>query len=222
MNPIYLSRSSFNKFQRSVLSDYKIKKQKGLTPVFHRNNLEINVTKLANLEIAIAYERRVTPKWSWELEAGYNFSISNGQRDDFFLDIYPLYKFEGINVITGPKYYFRSRLYLEPLFHYRYQQADSIRTRYPEFGRYILQDQYRNDFGMSIRIGAVTNIHGVVLDTYWGVGIRAMLVHQLAYGYYPESSSSIIWYNKDHEPVTNDFVKWLPFFSLGLKIGFGF
>jgi hypothetical protein len=99
---------------------------------------------------------------------------------------------------------------------------DSARTKFPS-GALLLQDEFRNDLGASIRIGQLIRVGGMIVDGYFGLGIKAMFIRQYAYGYYyyPDSMS-FHWYNEEHIPVVKDMVQWYPVIGLGIKLGFGF
>jgi hypothetical protein len=64
---------------------------------------------------------------------------------------------------------------------------------------------------------------GLVMDIYWGLGVRALLVHEVAYAYYlSEEDDRLIWYNQNHQPVISDYTTFLPIINVGVKLGFGF
>lgn len=219
---VYRSRFTFSKYMHWVAHVRKHDKFEWLAPPFRYNMIKINFSRMANLEIALSYEGRITKKWSCEIETGYQFNAGNNLGDDGPLNIYPLYKYSGFSVITGPKYYFNSRGYVQPLIHYRYLEMDSARTKFPT-GSFLLQDEFRNDFGVSIRIGQLIRVGEMIVDGYFGLGIKAMLITQYAYGYYyyPDSNA-FHWYNDEHTPVIKDLVQWYPIIGLGIKLGFGF
>ena len=218
---VYGSKFTFSKYQHWINRRRKHDKFEWIAPAFKHNVIKFCFSRLANLEIAIAYEYRVSKKWSWEIEAGYQFNGNNNMGDDGPLDVYPLYKYRGFSVNTGPKYYFNSRGYIQTLVQYRYLEMSSTRTRFLT-ERYHLEDQYRNDVGFSIRVGQLIRMGPLTLDGYFGLGIKAMLIHQLDYGTYEEDDIRLYWYNNNHAPEVNNLVHWYPIIGLGIKIGFGF
>ncbi|MEI7727896.1 MAG: hypothetical protein WCK09_22505, partial [Bacteroidota bacterium] len=101
-----------------------------------------------------------------------------------------------------------------------------IRTDWPDkggSGNGKLQDQYRNDLGLSIRIGIMKRYGTFVVDYYFGGGVKYIMVHQLVYGsYYYHDSGQMHWYNEDHSPIVTDQTLLGLVINLGIKIGFAF
>jgi hypothetical protein len=101
---------------------------------------------------------------------------------------------------------------------------DSAVSKLPT-GTLCLQDQFRNEFGFSLRIGKITRIGSMSLDGYLGLGIKAVATKRFAYGYYYNQGTSdyyFRWYNDQHIPIEDDFLTWEPILSAGIKIGGGF
>ena len=222
---IYWSKYSLSNYMKSMSRLRRKDKFEWLAPSFRNNIIKLNVGRLANLEIAFSYEARFTKKWSYEIETGYQFSAANKLVIDQPLGIYPLYKYDGFSIITGPKYYFDSRDYIQPLVHYRYLIMDSTMSKFPG-GQYRLQDEFRNDLGISIRFGQLRRLgNAMIIDGYIGLGIKAVMVRQIAYGYYYSAGETDLyfrWYNDQHTPRLNNYLQWWPIISFGIKLGIGF
>lgn len=220
---IFTSRYYYSKYIHSLVRQVKKDKFEWLAPPFRPNIVKFNISKLANLEFAIGYEWRLSRTFSLDIETGYQYAAIRGQADDFFMDLYPLYKYDGFTLVGGCKTYFNSRGYVELLSHYKYLVMTQTKTLFAGDGRYAFQDQYRNDYGLSIRIGEMTRIgNWAIFEGYFGIGVMVANVHQLIYGSYDEDSSIIRWKNADHSPVMKDSDVILPIVNAGIKIGVGF
>jgi len=183
--------------------------------------LKWNISKLAHLEIALAYEQRIGRLFTWETELSAIFGVRTA--DAYYTIPVPLYNYNGFSVTTYPKYYIiNSTTYVSAVAMYRYLWATDIRTDWPEKQENgQLQDQYRNDLGISLRIGIMKRYGVFVVDYYLGGGIKYILLHQLVYGYYLyHDSGQMRWYNEDHSPNIYDKVLLGPVINLGIKIGF--
>lgn len=192
-------------------------------PRHYANFLKWNITKLAHLEIALSYERLIADKLTWETELSAIFGVQSA--DAYYQIPQPLYNYNGFSVTTYPKFYIlNSTTYLSMVFMYRYLWATGIRTGWPdshENGE--LQDQYRNDIGLSIRIGIMKRYGIFVVDYYFGGGVKYIMLHQLVYGsYLYHDSSTMRWYHEDHSPDVFDRVLPGLVINLGIKIGFAF
>ena len=199
-------------------------RQETRNPLITKNFLKWNVSKLAHLEVAFSYERLIAPNLTWETELSAIFGVKSA--DAYYMNNYPLYNYNGFSVTTYPKFYLiNPRTYLSFVFMYRYLWATDIRTDWPDGGNGNgqLQDQYRNDFGLSARLGIMKRYGQFVVDYYLGAGIKYIMLHQLVYGMYEyHDSSQMIWYNPDHSPTVQDRIIYGPVVNLGIKIGFGF
>jgi hypothetical protein len=194
-----------------------------LAPPFRQNIVKFNISKMANIELAIGYEYRFTKIFAFDLETGFQYAAMTGEANDAFMDLYPLYKYTGLTLVTGCKTYLNSRGYLEFLSHYKYLVMNQTKTLFPNGDRYAFQDQTRNDYGFSIRIGELTRIGDIViLEGYFGLGVMVVNVQQEIYGTYDEDSSILHWRNADHSPVASETQLLMPIVNAGIKIGFGF
>jgi hypothetical protein len=193
-------------------------------PFLYNNFLKINISKLFHLEIAFSYERLINKKFTWETEVSAIFGVTSA--DAHYTINYPLYNYSGFSVTSDPKFYIiNSRTYLAPVFMYRYLWVLGMRTSWPDKGgnSSTLQDQYRNDFGLSLRIGVMKRYGKFVFDYYVGGGIKYILLHQLVYGsYYYHDSSTMYWFNADHSANTDDRRLFGPVINAGIKIGLAF
>jgi hypothetical protein len=193
-------------------------------PHIFRNFIKLNLARLIHLELSFAYERSISPHFSWETEASYTFGIQ--EADAHYTIDYPIYNYNGLSILTAPKYLFCFVGYLTPVLLYRYQWFTGVRTDWPAedpSGYGELQDQKRDDFAGSVRIGMMKRFHHIILDSYFGVGAKYIIVHQKIYGSYDgHDSSGFYWYNEDHSPNDKTVYLWDPVINLGIKLGFGF
>jgi hypothetical protein len=221
---VYESRWVYSGYMHWVEGIRKRDKFESHAPPFTNNIFKFNFSKLANLEIAFSYEVRITKEWSCEVETGYQFEAGSQKRDDFFMGLYPLFKYSGFSYITGPKYYFNSRGYIEPLIHYRYLEMSRARSKSPEQSGYVLQSQFRNDAGFSVRVGQLIWTGDMILEGYFGLGVKLVYIRQYADGWYlyDDSSNYFRWYNEDHSPKVENIRQLWPVIGLGMKLGFGF
>jgi hypothetical protein len=223
---IYHDRESFSSYMRKVTKQFKKGRLPSRSCRSFNNMLKFNVTKIINVEIAFAYERKLAKRWSMEIETGYQFAVADPMSDDFFMGMYPLYKYRGVNIVTGPKFYPGKIGYLQLVVIYHYLDMDLSRTQLaaPD-EHYGLQYQYRNDIGGGLRFGIVTRAsRSMIIDSYIGLGLKACLINQFIYGTYPEDDSMnyFYWYNTDHSADHNHVTLPMPVISAGIKIGIGF
>jgi hypothetical protein len=86
-----------------------------------------------------------------------------------------------------------------------------------------LQDQYRNDLGLSLRIGTMRCYGKTVVDWYIGGGIKYSMVHQIVYGrYLYHDSNAMYWFHPDHSADVDDHFLFQPVINFGIKIGRAF
>jgi hypothetical protein len=197
------------------------KMDKYCNPFRYGNFLKINIAKLIHLEFAIAYERRIGKKLSWETEAGYQVGVRNA--DAHYMFNYPLYNYNGFTVLTYPKYYcINSRTYIGLAFLYKYLYFTQVRTGFQDTGGEggSLQDQFRDDYGLSVRIGMTKRFGNFILDLYGGLGYKYVTIHQVIYGYYLYHDSS--QYHAYDTPEIYNETLYMPIVNFGIKIGFGF
>jgi hypothetical protein len=219
---VYKSRSEFRDFLYALEKRVKKEHRDWMAAPFYHNILKLNFSLLANLELAISYEHRFDRTFAIDMEAGYQFQGVPGDAGDP-MNVYPLWKQHGISAVTGMKYYFNKQGYIEPVMIYKYLTMIQANSKWPNAGYIILQDAFANHYGMALRVGTLTRLWGMIVDGYFGLGVKVVMTYQLAYGEYPiEDSNEFFWYNTDHSPVVNDLVQWWPVVNLGIKLGFGF
>jgi hypothetical protein len=221
---VYFSSKSLYLYIEKLKAKKKRDKFEWRTPVFTHNMIKWSFSRLALLQLAVAYEYRFTKTWSFEFEGGYQFKAGDQLNPRGPGKLIPYYRFEGPVAQTGVKYYFNSRGYVEPLVHYNYLVMDSAVSKLPT-GKLCLQNQFRNEFGLSLRVGQLIRMGTLIIDGYFGLGIKAVITKRFAYGYYYQQGTSdyyFRWYNDQHIPVEDDFLNWDPIISLGIKIGGGF
>jgi hypothetical protein len=219
----YASRWSYHAYLSKRERILKREKDATYNPLIYKNFLKFNLLKLVHLEIAFAYERVIAPKLSWETEISFIFGIQGA--DAHYMMPYPAYNYNGFSVTTNPKYYIISpRGYLGMVFMYRYLWFDQVRTGWPDDDAAgELQDQDRNDYGLSLRIGMMRRYGQMVVDWYLGGGVKIIQLHQLVYAHYTYADSdSKHWLHEDHSPDVYDMVFLGPVINAGIKIGFGF
>jgi hypothetical protein len=107
---------------------------------------------------------------------------------------------------------------------YRYLWAAGMRTDWPDKRDYgMLQDQYRNDLGLSFRVGYMRRYGQFVVDFYLGAGLKYVMLHQLIYAdYLYHDSDAMHWRNEDHSPDVYDLFLYQPVINGGIKIGVAF
>ena len=222
---IYQDHETFLSYMGEVKMQFKKHRLPSLSCRSFNNMLKFNITKILNAEIAFAYERKFSNRWSLELETGYQFAVADPMSDDFFLDMYPLYKYNGVNIVAGPKFYPGKIGYLQLIVIYHYLDMDLSKTKLASPHRYYgLQYQYRNDIGGGLRFGIVTRAsRSMVVDSYIGLGLKACLINQFIYGTYSEDDSwnYFHWINTDHSAENNHVTLLMPVISAGVKLGIG-
>ena len=218
---VYQGPLSYKKYLADLHRDSKARKTHARTSIDHDNYLKFNLAKLVHVEFAFAYEHKFTRRFSWETEAGYLLGFQNA--DAHYQISYPLYNYNGLTFLTYPKFYSKNlRFYISPVLHYRYLWFNQVRTGYPG-GSDNLQDQIRDDAGLSLRFGIMRTVKNSVIDWYVGLGGKYVYVHQSDYGrYLYHDSGEMHWFNQDHSPVIKDYNLFQVIFNLGIKIGFGF
>jgi len=219
----YTSRISYHSYLTGQQRNLKKEKNETYSPFLYKNFLKINLFKLAHLEVAFSYERVIAPKWSWETEISCIFGLQDANA--YYQFNYPLYNYNGFSVTTNPKYYIISpRVYVGMVFIYRYLWFNQVRTGWPDkVDNGNLQDQYRNDYGISLRIGMMRRYGPFVADWYVGGGIKVIRLHQLVYAHYLyHDSNTMHWRHEDHSPDVYDRNLLEPVINAGIKIGFGF
>jgi hypothetical protein len=222
---VYHDHWAHSSYLREIHKQVKKDKIAGKSCMSFHNFLKFNVTKLANLEIAFDYEHRFTQQLTVEGEIGIQFAGGDPMADDFFMGSYPLWKYSGVNLLAGPKYYLGQVSYLQFVAIYHYLNMDLSRTKSGNGGDYGLQYQYRNDIGGALRFGFQTKLGNTgVLDAYIGGGVKLSYIDQFIYGYYgyDDSLNDFFWYNADHSADHNHVTQLWPVINAGIKIGVGF
>ncbi len=221
---VYKSRSEYRYFLRALAYRVKRERQDWLSAPFHQNMFKLNFALFANLTIAISYEHRFNRTYSLDVEAGYQFQgIPGSVMGPMNTNVFPIWKQSGVMTVAGMKYYFDKKGYIEPVMIYRYLIMSQARTGYPGSQEDLLQDSYANHYGIALRVGTMTRLGRMILDSYFGLGVKVMLIRQLAYGYYPyDDENTVNWYHADHSPNVYNLVQWWPVVNLGIKLGFGY
>ena len=220
---VYYNMGTYHIYYAHLAHQATQKRHEATFPLLYRNFLKVNISKIFHLEMAFSYERMISKNFTWETEISAIFGVASA--DAYYTINYPFYNYSGFSVTSNPKFYIiNSRTYLAPVFMYRYLWAIGIRTDWPDKGgNGELQDQYRNDFGLSLRIGVMKRYKKFVIDYYVGGGIKYIMLHQLVYGsYYYHDSETMRWYNVDHSPNVYDRYLFGPVINAGIKIGFAF
>jgi len=103
---------------------------------------------------------------------------------------------------------------------YRYLWVKDMRSTWPDdITGSLIQDQYRSDYGLSLRIGFMRRYGKIIVDYYVGGGIKYITVHELVYGYYEEDSIQLHWNHANHSPDVANKSLFGAVFNLGIKIG---
>jgi len=188
----------------------------------HKNFLKINFTRLPLLVLAVSYETKITRNVSFEVEVSGQLQMMNDTTSrDVIPYLYPLYRYSGITLIPGIKFYTNYSKYIEPIVVYRYLTMHWANSIFPQWNDDPVQSQFRNDIGVGVRFGKMRNFKGVVLDQYIGFGLQYISIHQLSYGVVNTDAKQISWFNSDHSPRIKDISFPYPLINLGLKVGFG-
>lgn len=221
---VYYNPGTFHIYYAHLAHQASQKQHELTFPFLYNNFLKINISKLFHLEIAFSYERLINKKFTWETEVSAIFGVASA--DANYTINYPLYNYSGFSVTTDPKFYIiNSRTYLAPVFMYRYLWVLGMRTGWPDQkgNSTTLQDQYRNDFGLSLRIGVMKRYGKFVIECYVGGGIKYILLQQLEYGIYPyRDSGTMYWFNKDHSANIVNQRLFGPVINAGIKLGLAF
>jgi hypothetical protein len=222
---VYRNSWSYQSYMHNLIRQEKSEQLAPLNPLVYRNFLKVNIAKLFHLELALSYERYISKRFTWETELSGILGI-NGADAYYFID-YPLYNYNGISITTYPKFYVISpRTYLSPVFMYRYLWFKGVRTDWPDKdteGNGELQDQYRHDLALSLRIGFMRRYGKFVIDFYAGGGIKYIIIHQLVYSTYEDhDDDEMYWNHPDHSPDTYNKGLFGPVINLGIKIGGAF
>lgn len=220
---VYYNIGTFHSYYSRLAHQASQQRHEATFPLLYRNFLKVNISKIFHLEMAFSYERLISKNFTWETEVSAIFGVASA--DAYYTINYPLYNYNGFSITTNPKFYIiNSRTYMAPVFMYRYLWAIGIRTDWPDKGgNGELQDQYRNDFGLSLRIGVMKRYKKFVIDYYVGGGVKYIMLHQLVYGsYYYHDSETMHWYNDDHSPNVYDRYLFGPVINAGIKLGFAF
>lgn len=215
---------TYQNYLQTLKRDLKRRKYSMLQPFRYRNFLKLNVAKLAHLEVALSYERVIGPKFSVENELSVIFGVKNA--DAHYTINYPLYNYNGLSLTSYPKFFIiNPRTYLGLVFMYRYLWFDQVRTGWPgkNGNSSYLQNQVRQDLGMSLRFGIMHRYGHFVIDWYVGGGLKIIFLHQEIYGTYPyQDSMTMYWRYQDHSPDVYEKVLLGPVINAGIKIGLGF
>ena len=220
---IYRDYRSYSSYIHEVTRQFKSEKCSRFSCQSFHNIIKMNLTKIVNAEIAFDYERRISDRWTFEVEAGYQFDSDSSNSEDF-LNLLPMYKYSGINIVAGPKFFLGKITYVQLVGIYHYLEMTFAKSTVAmPGGKYGKQSQYRNDLGVALRIGIMTKSFGsMVIDSYAGIGLKFCMINQLLYGTYLEDSSNLHWRNEDHSPDQYFVTLIKPVISLGIKIGVGF
>lgn len=219
---VFRSDWKFNVYMHKLTRKVKNERLAPLNPLVYKNFLKWNIAKVFHLELGFSYERMISKKVSWETEIS---GMLGSPTTTYSMSpiSYPYYNYDGISITTYPKYYFKPRSYLSIVAMYRYLTAKKMISGWPNAQNDgSLQDQFSNDFGLSLRIGFMRRSGRMVFDYFVGIGIKYILLHRLDYGSRPHDVGLIYWKHQDHSPdIYNDKLFW-PVFNLGIKIGRAF
>ena len=191
-------------------------------PLVTNNFIKLNLVKLLHLELGVSYERVISKKFSWEVEFSGMLGVPSS---GILTNVYPLFNYSGISITAYPKYYFSPKAYVSVVLMYRYLWVKGMTSAWPdqnEISGSYFTDQYRNDFGLSLRIGIMKRYGKWIVDYYFGAGVKYIALKQLIYGQYEEDSSYLIWNNENHTPTLVYKELFGPVINFGIKIGKAF
>ncbi len=207
-------------YLRDLKHEIAREKRDKTNPLICSNFLKLNVAKLFHLEFAIAYELKIDSAVSWETEIGYQVGIQDAP--PFIIMDYPLFNYEGWSLLTYPKFFSPGGgFYLGPAFLYKYLSFHDVSTSFPKVdGAEFLQDQYRHDLGISLRLGSMKRYGHFITDVYFGFGFRYSWINQVLYGKY-NSNNEFSWQNQAHSSTLIHSTYSSFILNFGLKIGAG-
>jgi hypothetical protein len=220
---VYYNPGTFHIYYTRLVHHATQERHETRFPLLYRNFMKVNIAKMLHMEVAFSYERLITENFTWETELSAIFGVPSA--DAYYMNNYPLYNYNGFSITTYPKLYvINSRTYLGLVFMYRYLTVNGIRTDWPDKGdNGDLQDQYRNDYGISFRIGFMKCYGKFVVDYYVGGGVKYIMLHQLVYGsYLYHDSGQMHWFNEDHSANVSDRRLIGPVINVGIKLGLAF
>jgi len=221
---VYRKQRTYQSYLHMLNMTGKRERLATFNPLVYKNFVKWNISKLVHLELAFSYERQIAKKITWETEISAILGIPSAEAS-YTID-YPLFNYSGFSVTTYPKFYIMGpTFYLSPVLMYRNLWVKGMRTDWPEraSANGLLQDQYRNDIGLSLRFGTMRRYGKTVVDWYIGGGIKYVYVHELVYAYYLyHDSNAMQWTHPDHSADGNDRFLFQPVINLGIKIGRAF
>ncbi|MEI8004890.1 MAG: hypothetical protein WCI48_01690 [Bacteroidota bacterium] len=202
------------------------------TDSVHKNFIKMNLARLLSFEIAFSYERKISRRWSVELELGYGFPVGNKSNPSGNPLAAKFYYPESFSVLAGPKYYriipkmpgsylefflqFKDERFLDSYFSSSVPGNPSGSEINPH------GDVYSKVYGFSFRFGTLRKYGAVVVDYYTGIGLKLKVNTYYLDGYYNGERDEFHYYNADHSQVKSEQNVLVPVFNLGLKLGFGF
>lgn len=228
----YNSISSKLASKHGIMKNVRIARVLHRTDTIHSNFIKLNLTRLFSFEIALSYERKLSPFVSLEFEVGYQFPLYDRTRPGSgdLLETAQLFS-EGFSLLLGPKVYRlwnrRPGFYIEPFAIFKtlrylnvYLPGSYVSNPSSEF--YPFGDKYTTVYGITLRIGTVRKYGKLILDYYTGLGIKVKDYAYYYYGYYDHYDNKNVYYLLDHSAITRKVTEIWPVFNLGIKIGFGF
>jgi len=221
---IYANQRNYSLYRKSLI--HSLKREAfaiAYNPLKYKNSFKINLAKLLHVELALSYERVIDSVYSLETEVGYIVGFKNA--DGYYTINYPIYNYSGCFIQTIMKYYYNGNgAYFAPVLLYKYLWCTGMRTGFPfSSANGDLQDQFRNDYGISIRMGKAKRYGQFIVDYYAGLGVKLVSIHVNDYGKYLEHDEGrMTWYHTDHSPKVSEQSLIHPIVNLGVKIGAGF
>lgn len=217
---VYRDDWAWENYLYDLVNKVKEKKIQTIQPYIYKNFLKVNIAKLGHLELALSYERFINKSFSWETELS---AIFGANIHGYTLINYPLFNYSGFSITTYPKFYYTSRAYIAIVMMYRNLWFTSEKFAWPDVEDHVtLQDQFRNDFGLSLRFGWMFRYRRFVIDYYFGGGVKLVMLHQNIYGKFDSYDDKVIWNYPDHSADRSDTDRAGLVLNLGIKIGGAF
>ena len=227
------SKEYMTSWKDRLLGDIRHRRVLARTDSTHSNFIKLNLSRLFGLEIAMAYERKISRSVSLEIELGYQFTTSH-RRKPGSGDVFENFPFppEGYSVYIGPKIYrifnnpggyvepsflFKDLRYLNQLFASDNKLVQPVSSEY-----YPVGNQFIQVYGLNLRFGMLRKYGKVIFDYYTGAGVRLKDNTYYFYGYYDYHDNHTFYYNADHSPRIVKDLTVTPAIYLGVKMGFGF
>ena len=227
---IYQTGHTYRVFQRSLVRSIQRKHYLTLSnPLVYKHFIKLNLAKILHLELAGSYERIVNKRFGLETELSFGIGVKDFLYPGSDFIERPAYTYNSITITFNPRYYYLgNRYYFGPVVMYKYLWFNKSKSSFfggDNISSYTdLQDEYRNDMGISLRVGRMKRNSHLVVDYYFGLGVKYVSLRINDYGYYTDGSHSgnFSWVHNDHTPISSKATYFMPVINAGIKLGRAF